>query len=142
MTPSTPDLIAHLVELLEKATPEIRLAKLQAKFAHWGQSDIIAPLVGEQDDYDNHLSVNGELVRRITDYMRPADAAFIVALVNAFPALAARLAEVEADDKQASHDALHDLVMLRAEESAIGGGPGFKERQAKAWRAAEEIFEP
>lgn len=46
-------------------------------------------------------------------------------------------------DHQWSHDVLHDLVMLRAEEWALsGGGPGIKERWEKAWRAAEEIFEP
>lgn len=39
-------------------------------------------------------------------------------------------------------EALHDLVQLRSEEWAIGGGPGFKERLEKAWRAAEELFEP
>lgn len=46
------------------------------------------------------------------------------------------------DDHQWSHDVLHDLVMLRAEEWALGGGPGIKERWEKAWRAADEIFEP
>lgn len=39
-------------------------------------------------------------------------------------------------------EALHELVQLRGEEFAIGGGPSFKGRLAKAWRAAEELFEP
>lgn len=37
---------------------------------------------------------------------------------------------------------LHDLVMIDAEEWAIGGGPGFKERKEKAWNRAREPFEP
>lgn len=37
---------------------------------------------------------------------------------------------------------LHDLVSLDGEEWAIGGGPGFKDRYEKAWRAAREPFEP
>jgi hypothetical protein len=39
-------------------------------------------------------------------------------------------------------DLLHDLVMLDGEESAIGGGPGFKDRKAKAWAAARDKFTP
>lgn len=57
--------------------------------------------------------------------------------------LASRLEALAGEeDAQVYKDALHDLVQLRAEEWAIGGGPGFKDRQAKAWRAAEELFEP
>lgn len=37
---------------------------------------------------------------------------------------------------------LHDLVMIDAEEWAIGGGPGFRERKEKAWSRAREMFEP
>lgn len=37
---------------------------------------------------------------------------------------------------------LHDLVSIDSEEWAIGGGPGFKERKAKAWARAREPFEP
>lgn len=47
-----------------------------------------------------------------------------------------------ADDATPYKEALHDLVQLRGEEWAIGGGPGFKDRVTKAWRAAEELFEP
>ena len=57
-------------------------------------------------------------------------------------ALKALLADWEASDPTPWRDALHDLVMLNAERHAIGGGPGWKEREAKAWRAAEELFEP
>jgi hypothetical protein len=46
------------------------------------------------------------------------------------------------DDLDAYRDALHDLVMCRSEQHAIGGGPGWKGREEKAWRAAEELFEP
>ena len=46
------------------------------------------------------------------------------------------------DDRDEFRDLLRDLVMLESEESAIGGGPGFKERHAKAWAAAREKFEP
>lgn len=47
-------------------------------------------------------------------------------------------------DEDASdwRDPLRDLVRLRGEYEAIGGGPGFREREAKAWLAAEELFEP
>lgn len=37
---------------------------------------------------------------------------------------------------------LRDLVMIDGEEAAIGGGPGFKDRKAKAWARARERFEP
>lgn len=57
-------------------------------------------------------------------------------------AILARLAQAPRLDYYPSHEALHDLVMLRGEEAAIGGGPSFKDRLAKAWRTAEEIFEP
>lgn len=61
----------------------------------------------------------------------------------AYRALATLPATPSQDDHQWSHDVLHDLVMLRAEEWALsGGGPGIKERWEKAWRAAEEVFEP
>lgn len=46
------------------------------------------------------------------------------------------------EDASTWRDPLHDLVGLRTEMAAIGGGPDFKEREAKAWRAAEELFEP
>lgn len=46
------------------------------------------------------------------------------------------------EDAQPYKDALHDLLMCRSEQWAIGGGPGWKDREAKAWRAAEELFEP
>lgn len=46
------------------------------------------------------------------------------------------------DDDYPYREALHDLVQLRSEAFAIGGGPGFKEREAKAWRRAAELFEP
>lgn len=48
----------------------------------------------------------------------------------------------EAPDLDELRDALHDLVQLRSEAFAIGGGPGFKEREAAAWRRAAELFEP
>ena len=38
-------------------------------------------------------------------------------------------------------DALHDLVMLRAQEIGCVPPP-TKEQWAKAWRVAEELFEP
>lgn len=57
-------------------------------------------------------------------------------------ALKALLAEWEVNDAQPYKDALHDLVMCRSEQRAIGGGPGWKDRDTKAWRAAEELFEP
>jgi hypothetical protein len=37
---------------------------------------------------------------------------------------------------------LHDLVMCHLEQEATGGGPGWLERDAKAWARAEEVFEP
>ena len=37
---------------------------------------------------------------------------------------------------------LRDLLDCRSEQRAIGGGPGWKERDAKAWMAAEEFFQP
>jgi hypothetical protein len=37
---------------------------------------------------------------------------------------------------------LHDVVLIEAEADAIGGGPRFKERHAKAWNQAREPFEP
>jgi hypothetical protein len=37
---------------------------------------------------------------------------------------------------------LKDLVLIDAEEWAIGGGPGFKERREKAGGRAREPFEP
>jgi len=46
------------------------------------------------------------------------------------------------DERDELREILHDLVMLRGEAHAIGGGPGFKDREAKAWRRAEELFEP
>lgn len=99
--------------------------------------DLIAELLGELRLESHAWATPSELVPN-----RQGVAALFRKAADVIDALAARLAEIEADDKQASHDALHDLVMLRAEEFAIGGGPGFKERQEKAWRAAEEIFEP
>lgn len=45
----------------------------------------------------------------------------------------------DADDYR---ERLHDLVMIDGEATAIGGGPGFKERRDKAWRRAREPFEP
>lgn len=51
-----------------------------------------------------------------------------------------------AEDAEADRDELleilHDLVMLDDEARAIGGGPGFKERSAKAWERARERFYP
>lgn len=46
------------------------------------------------------------------------------------------------DDRDDYRERLRDLVMIDAEEWAIGGGPGFKDRHAKAWARAREIFEP
>lgn len=64
-------------------------------------------------------------------------------LIRELETARADLAEAVESDKQASHDALHDLVMLRAEEFALnGGGPGIAERWKKAWASAEEIFQP
>lgn len=61
-------------------------------------------------------------------------------------ALQAQAGELErerkAPDYYPSHEALHDLVQLLGEESAIGGGPDFKKRWRAAVRRAEEIFEP
>lgn len=45
------------------------------------------------------------------------------------------------DSRDAHREALQDLLSCRSEQQAIGGGPGWKEREAKAWRAAEELFE-
>lgn len=45
-------------------------------------------------------------------------------------------------DAEEFKERLHDLVMIEAEQDAIGGGPGFKERKEKAWRLARELFEP
>jgi hypothetical protein len=61
---------------------------------------------------------------------------------RAAEALEALFADWEASDPTPWRDALHDLVMCRSEQLAIGGGPGWKEREARAWRAAEELFEP
>jgi hypothetical protein len=57
-------------------------------------------------------------------------------------ALKALLADWEASDPAPWRDALHELVMCHSEQQAIGGGPGWQRRDAKAWRAAEELFEP
>jgi hypothetical protein len=51
-------------------------------------------------------------------------------------------AEDRADRLEWSHEVLHDLVDLRHEESVMGQWRGFKEREAKAWANAQEIFEP
>lgn len=45
----------------------------------------------------------------------------------------------DADDLK---ERLYDVVMIEAEEWAIGGGPGFKDRKEKAWNRAREPFEP
>ena len=50
--------------------------------------------------------------------------------------------ECSCEDATPYKDALHDLVMLDAEEWAIGGGPGFAARRKAAWVAARELFEP
>lgn len=72
-------------------------------------------------------------------------------LEQAATALTALLARAEGAERERDEalgdvdeyrDLLHDLVMLDAEEWAIGGGPGFKERRDKAWSAARERFEP
>lgn len=39
-------------------------------------------------------------------------------------------------------EARHDLVMLRAQDDIGCVPPPTKEQWAKAWRAAEELFEP
>lgn len=37
---------------------------------------------------------------------------------------------------------LGDLVEMDSEKFAIGGGPGWKEREAAIWKRARELFEP
>lgn len=49
---------------------------------------------------------------------------------------------VAVEDAEDYRERLHDLVSLDSEEAAIGGGPGFKDRRARAWTRAYEPFEP
>jgi hypothetical protein len=51
-------------------------------------------------------------------------------------------AENEKLDPTPYRDALHDLVMLRAQDEIGCVPPPTKEQWAKAWRTAEEFFEP
>lgn len=37
---------------------------------------------------------------------------------------------------------LEDLNFCHGEQEAIGGGPGWQERDRKAWAAVAEFFEP
>jgi len=55
---------------------------------------------------------------------------------------AALAEEQKRPDFEWSHEVLHDLVDLRNEEAVLGRYPRFKEREAKAWANAREIFEP
>lgn len=64
---------------------------------------------------------------------------------TAAEALATRLQgelEEALGDRDDYRERLHDLVMIDAEEWAVGGGPGFKDRREKAWSRARERFEP
>lgn len=48
-------------------------------------------------------------------------------------------AEVRDSCEDEYRDALSDLVSLESEMRAIGGGPGFAQRNARAWAVAEEL---
>ena len=54
----------------------------------------------------------------------------------------ARLMDDMQDDRDEYRDLLKDILDCEAEFDAIGGGPSFKERRAKAYAAAWERFEP
>ena len=53
-----------------------------------------------------------------------------------------RLMDEMQDERDEYRDLLKDILDCEAEFEAIGGGPGFKERRAKAFAAAWERFEP
>ena len=90
-----------------------------------------------------------ELRRMVAEsafYGMADEASLLIRAAKAMQREAGLRAEVErlraAPDLQEYKDALHDLVMLDAEQWATGGGPGFAERRKTAWDIARSLFEP
>jgi hypothetical protein len=48
----------------------------------------------------------------------------------------------EIDRNEEAYEILRDLVSMDSEKWAIGGGSGWKEREAAIWKRARELFEP
>lgn len=46
------------------------------------------------------------------------------------------------EDRDELREMLDDLWFCHSEQKAIGGGPGWKEREAKAWARVAAYFEP
>lgn len=78
--------------------------------------------------------------RRLSDYSHVSNVRGIWDVSSASEITRRALASgADADEYR---DALHELLMCRSEQLAIGGGPGWKERNAKAWQVAADLIGP
>lgn len=57
-------------------------------------------------------------------------------------ATAAERLEALEGERDRLRELLDDLWFCHGEQTAIGGGPGWRERDRKAWAAVSELYEP